>query len=551
MNFYPGEHLMDSMLIVANVSSFSMRATENATIFCTLPWCHPSFVFHDLETVQMKGITFNGCEFILYAVTGKVEIVKSSFVNHTAPQCGIRGGVLIFDDFGPVLSVLFKQCTFSDNTGESGVIVDYMTKNLTVDQCTFKNNHGSSGISGAIFKPGGFLDSHVRILNSYFIHNKAKGEGGAVSISAGGSVHIANCHFIDNVAEGRQAGAVMASSSQVIITKSYFSNNVARSNSGYGGALSAYVSEGGLIITDSYFSDNAAGPISGNGGAVYTARTKHFQSAISTNQLGYNIIISGNTFANNLAIGGGGGAIMLSIVSDVFYQSCSISLKGNTFIHNMAAYCGAVQITRDNRYCLSATISKNTFTHNSAVGKVAGNDTGGALCIRNASYALVLDNTFSHNTAAGNAGVMQADNSDITIRRSTFSSNVAGGDGGVLFTRSLPTNYTITDSNFTYNKAGGDGGVLYIETAKSQVKIRRGNFAFNQATDRGGAIAINGTDLSISGASVCEENTAKLGGVVSACKSKVKISNPNIPPTPDPVYSFCSLYDCTNAMHST
>ena len=547
MNFYPGEHIMGSTLLrVTNVSSFSMIATRNVTIFCTLPWCHVSFAFSDLETVQIRGITFNSCEFDLSDITGKLEIVKSSFVNHTAPQCGTSGGILVFSPFQPpVYSVLIKQCTFSDNTGETGVIFDALIQNLTVDQCTFKNNHGSSWIAGAIFKPSGSSDSYVRILNSNFSHNKAESSGGAVAIQIAGTTYIANCHFSDNVAGG-SGGAVAAYSKQVIITKSYFSDNVA----GYGGAVYAYGSNKGVIISDSYFSDNAVvhrNGSSGGGGAVSILRTDDDQWVVS------NTIISGNTFANNLAIGGGGGAINLYIAPDNGYIRFNNSFKGNTFIHNKAASCGAVQITKiDYAYSYRATFSKNTFTHNSAVGKVAGNDTGGALCIRNAYSALVLDNTFSHNTAVGNAGVMQVDDCDtVTIRRSTFSSNAAGGDGGVLFTQSLSTNYTITDSNFIYNKAGGDGGVMYVETVKSRVKIRRGNFAFNHATHRGGAIAINGTDLSISGASVCEENTAKLGGVVSACKSKVKISNPNISPTPDPVYSFCSLYDCTNAMHST
>ena len=167
------------------------------------------------------------------------------------------------------------------------------------------------------------------------------------------------------------------------------------------------------------------------------------------------------------------------------------------------------------------------------------------MCISKAS-ALISDNTFSHNTAAGDAGALRVDDCDIvTIERSKFSNNAAQGNGGVIHTYNFSTNYTITYSTFTNNRAGGDGGVMYVESASSQVKIRKGTFSYNQATDRGGVIAINGSTLLISGANICNNNnTANLGGVISACKSKVRISHPKIPATLDPIYSFCTLYDC-------
>ena len=133
----------------------------------------------------------------------------------------------------------------------------------------------------------------------------------------------------------------------------------------------------------------------------------------------------------------------------------------------------------------------------------------------------------------------------VTIDRSKFSNNAAQGNGGVIHAYYFSTNYTITHSSFINNQAGGDGGVMYVESASSQVKICKNTFSYNHATDRGGVIAINGSTLLISGANICNENnTANLGGVVSACKSKVRISHPKIPGTPDPIHPFCTLYDC-------
>ena len=106
------------------------------------------------------------------------------------------------------------------------------------------------------------------------------------------------------------------------------------------------------------------------------------------------------------------------------------------------------------------------------------------------------------------------------------------------------TSYTITQTFFTNNQAGADGGVMYVHVGRagSQVKVSQSTFGINRAAGRGGAIAIAGSTLYIDTASIYK-NTAKLGGVASACKSNVKISDPNIRAKPDPMYSYCTLYD--------
>ena len=156
-----------------------------------------------------------------------------------------------------------------------------------------------------------------------------------------------------------------------------------------------------------------------------------------------------------------------------------------------------------------------------------------------------MDNNFSHNSAAGDAGVLQAEESDITVKGSNFSNNTAGGDGGVFHTYIYPTSYTITQTSFTNNQAGGDGGMMYVGRAGSQVKVSQTTFGINRAAGRGGAIAIAGSTLYINTTSIYK-NTAKLGGVASACKSNVKIANPKVRAKPDPVYKYCTLYDSSN-----
>ena len=538
LKFYPGNHLMDSQLSISYVNSFAMWAIKTATIFCRQPYGRYLFRFLEVNTVQISGITFNGCRLYLKnSGTGSVTtIIKSSFINKTK-CCSTGGGVLAISSSGQASSVLIKQCLFSNNTEGIGVIHDF-SHNLTVDQCTFKNNYDSYSEGGAIYKDG----EYVSILNSHFSHNKDIKGGGAVFIIAGqATATIANCYFSDNVA-GAFGGAVMALASPVVVTNCYFTDNI--TNNSLGGALYVYGSNGGVIITESHFSDNVAGPSFGNGGAVYIEgggigngyhRDNQATEALSLP----NVTMSGNTFEHNVASSGGG-----AIYSGVRYSS--ISLTKNTFSHNTAANCGAVKVSESYILHFNASFIGNIFTHNRAIGLVDGNNGGGGMCINRAS-ALISNNTFSHNSAAGDAGALRvdADCDIVTIERSRFSNNAAQGNGGVILAYNFSTNYTITHSSFSNNRAGGDGGVMYVESTSSQVKIYKGTFSYNLATNRGGVIAINGSSLLINGANICNNNnTADLGGVVSACKSKVRISHPKIPATPDPIHSFCTLYDC-------
>ena len=125
-----------------------------------------------------------------------------------------------------------------------------------------------------------------------------------------------------------------------MITNSYFTDNIAKPNGSDGGALYAYGA--GIIVKDSYFSDNMAEPRGSNGGAIFIkgASTQSVnQRDIKVADQSANVTISGNTFEYNRATDGGGGAIYSGV------QYSIISLIKNTFSHNTATNCGAVQIS--------------------------------------------------------------------------------------------------------------------------------------------------------------------------------------------------------------
>ena len=342
----------------------------------------------------------------------------------------------------------------------------------------------------------------------------------------------------------------LQSSSSVLIKQCTFSNNRL-----YGGALKTH-GVNNLVIDESTFVNNYSPRTSFGKGAIhirYGINTTILNSNFTDNHAvgndnggalyvdGGDITIINTTFVNNTALGGGGGALYSA------RRYTNIYLTNNTFSYNTAAYCGVMDI--DDFFHYHVNLTGNTFTYNRAVGQVAGNNGGGVICIRNASISL-MDNNFSHNTATGDAGVIRVDESHVTIQRSIFNNNTAGGDGGVFHTYFYPTTFTIVYTSFTDNQAGGDGGVMYVGRAGSYVTIVYSTFTSNSATNRGGALAVIGTTVHINGATI-SDNTAQLGEVVSACNSNVTFSAPQISPTQDPVYSFCSLYDSSGIVHQT
>ena len=554
-------------LSTVQVNSFTMGAAKPAPVNIVCDQQLPSgrlfwFTFTQVPTINISDITFVGCKISLSTgdtnKAGSVVFVRSSFVNATSSP-GDNGAVLDIRSVVYASSVVVKQCTFSDNSLGRSAIFHSNGYNLAVDQCVFKNNFALIGGNTGISDGGGALshsNGNLNILNSNFSNNQIANSfsGGAV-FTSGWSALIINCRFSGNRASGNAGAVCGLSSGPIIIINSSFSNNTVLSSSSLGGAIYAM----NVSITNSTFSDNGAGSTTSHGGAVYlNGGTANVTNSYFINNtaggrggaiavdLTKNIFVRNTTFTKNTAGVGGGGAIYAGGRNSNSYNA-NISLLNSTFTNNTAAYCGVMDI--DKLYRSNAKVVGNTFTYNRATGQDAENNGGGVLCVRNASVT-VLASSFSHNLATGYAGVLQVDESDITIEKCTFKNNTAGSNGGVLYSYFYPANYIIIDSLFTNNQAGGDGGVMFVGRAGSQVKVAGvSTFSYNSAKGRGGAIAIAGSTLYINGASLCKKNSAKLGRVISACKSKVVVS-PKLPSTTDPDYSFCTLYACSNATYT-
>ena len=81
--------------------------------------------------------------------------------------------------------------------------------------------------------------------------------------------------------------------------------------------------------------------------------------------------------------------------------------------------------------------------------------------------------------------------------------------------------------------------MLYIGRVNSRVTISQCVFTYNETSDRGGVAALIGSSLYIHvNRTHIFNNTARLGGIISACNSEVNVGAGELFMSADPVHSF-------------
>ena len=264
----------------------------------------------------------------------------------------------------------------------------------------------------------------------------------------------------------------------------------------------------------------------------YDNTAQNFGGAIHITGTRSSISVLDGIFVKNTAVTLGGGAIY----SNSHYSNVFIS--SSTFTHNTASYCSVLDV--DEYYHFNVSIIDSVFTSNTATGTLLG---GGVACIRNASVT-IRGSTYRNNHALLHGGVFHMDESHVLVDECSFLNNSATANGGVFYTYLHRSAYEVRRSEFSYNSAGEDGGVLYIGRVNSRVTNSQCVFTYNEASDRGGVAAMIGSSLYIDvNRAHIFNNTARLGGIISACNSEVNVGAGELFMSADPVYSFCTLYD--------
>ena len=537
-----------------------------------------SSIFHNNSADYYGGVLYVYDNYLRGTYQNRITITNSTFTNNRVSYGSDGGAICIRHSRGTiyysvVLSII--NSLFNNNIAGSngGAVYYYGDEEVTITHSMFTNSYAFGLYGGAIYST-----SSVRVTLCNITGNTANRQGGAIysssSVSAencnissnrGGAIYssfyviINNCAISDNIA-GTHGGAVYSRRSSVTVTNCNITGNTANLNGG------AIYSQNLVTISHSTLSDNTAitqgGAIysgseliceccvflnnsAADGGAVLVNDSSSFISCEFNNNTAQNfggaIHITGTDsstsvldaiFVNNIAVTLGGGAIY----SNSHYSN--VSITSSTFTHNTASYCSVLDV--DEYYHFNVSITDSVFTSNTATGTLVG---GGVACVRNASVT-IRGSAFRYNHALLHGGVFVMDESHVLVDESLFLNNSATANGGVFYTYLHPSAYEVRRSEFSYNSAGEDGGVLYIGLVKSRVTISQCVFTYNEASDRGGMAALIGSSLYVDvNRTHIFNNTARLGGIISACNSEVNVGAGELVKRADPVYSFCTLYD--------
>ena len=356
--------------------------------------------------------------------------------------------------------------------------------------CRFENNYAYSG-GGAVYSS---INASLHISESLFFQNKAKDDGGALSLHDDTTGNFFLCEFIGNVANS--FGAIVAyRKATLVINQCQFGENFAQDECGAVGSLS----ESTLNISRSRCFRNKA---NGHGGALEVLNQAY-------------CIISESSFVRNSAEQGGAIAaynqVQLTIDKSLLkendangyggaltiWENSDLHVRETTWIGNLASHGGAMCL-RDNVRC---TVERSDFDRNKV------DELGGAVSIIDTTVHLIETNFVSNEAEYGGA-LWSSHNSNISITNCLFCTNYADY-GGVFFTANLGS-IEVCNSSLTDNTAirGGVGTIAKHSYLKIQDSILANNTA-----DEIGALFLNEMITAEILNTTFRNNTARIIGV--------------------------------------
>ena len=547
LHFLPGEHSLDSTLLIKNSDSlYASSLDSNVTIACS--HSSASFEFSNISVVHISGLTFIGCTGNKFININQLTLEDSKFIgnkggNINGPALELIGSSakLIRTElshyYGSRVTLLL--CENGDNwrasydflqglnrndnlevSATAGGAIVSTHSNVTINGSVFEGNSAQAG--GAIFAE---QQSNITIINSTFVGNQATALqshqycyfGGGVLYSDDGSfVTIQDSTFERNTAHW--LGGVMATGLHgSIITTVTITNSDFISNSAiyFGGVLyngdHEYFS---VIIANNTFTDNSAydGGVLGMSHAVFAVisithseftnnNANQGDGVLYTYAEHSNITITHSEFTNNKGDG----------VLYTYAEHSNITITHSEFTNNNANQGGAVLYTCAEHS--NITITHSEFTNNNA------NQGGGVLHISDYhSNITITHSEFTNNNANQDGGVLYTDveHSNITITHSEFTNNNANQDGGVLRTYAEHSNIAITNSEFTNNNANQDGGVLRTYAEHSNIAITNSEFTNNNANQDGGVLRTYAehSNIAITNSNFTNNSANRDGGVL-------------------------------------
>ena len=550
MVFLPGDHVLDTNIIVAKVTRLTMYGESSLDNMATVV-CNGSVGLSFTSMVDFKihflMFTFCGRDSFL-SPASKYALLFESIAHAELVNCSFQGNLgaaLVVDNTNITLSgnndFTHNHCQtcvggggiaavssvlsfnginnfINNSAGYGGAI--YTSDNTVLSfngTSNFINNSAGDGHGGAIYISGntilGFNGTNIT-----FISNSAQLDGGAIYASDNTLLSFNGAsNFINNLAHNYGGGAISTSDNTVLNFNgaSNFINNVA----GYDGGGAIYASENTVLNfsgTNDFINNSA-----GYGGAIYTSDNATFSfngasnfinnladyggAIYTTDNTVFNFNGTSNFISNSAHYGG---AIYTSGHTTLYFNGTS------NFTSNSAGRGGAISISDNTVLSFNGT---SHFINNVAVG-----DAGGALYVYNYTVVHFIGaNNFTSNTAGDGGAIYISYHAVLSFSgASNFINNSAqyydSGAGGAIFVNdNTGVSFTGTN-NFTGNSADVYGGAIYAAGNASFCFNKSSKFINNSADDSGGAIYLNNATFSIlpDTTVLWENNHAILGGAI-------------------------------------
>ena len=432
-----------------------------------------------IASIKSTDLTVNGVTFtsnrvgndstsadggVIYASSGKLTVINSSFTSNTATK---HGGAICVSK----VELKITGSSFIENQAPNngGAIYIVSIDGAEISGSTFEGNESSLG--GAMY----VHDSVITYSNTTFKKNSSTNNGGAIDF-VGTTATLTDANLFEENTATNYGGAI------------YLSYINLEDGSKQGSVLT---------MTGGEFKNNSAT----NGGAV---------SGRTASDLTFNNV----KFTSNKATGDynngnnpGGGAIHIN--------TGKLTVVGGIFDGNSSGYYGGA-ITGDGT---AVTISNGTIIRNSKSA------TGAALYFKNSSNVIVDTITVENNAASG-SGVIYFNSGTNSLTNVTASGNTSN-KGGVFYISggtvtiadsTLNGNFATVDGSVLHSSGSSNVTVTNTEMKDNGKKINSETQAVDDYTNMGGAVYVEGNNnLKLEGCTITG-NGADLGGGIYSNK---------------------------------
>ena len=420
---------------------------NNIAFFGGVVYAVGSYVKEDNCTYSKNVAIKQGNTYNLGS-TSTFESKHSSYIDNNA----------LVDDASLFVSVngsssTFEHTTFSNNLG-NGLII--FSSNATFYDCTFESNEFEALVHNASFVLA-IYDGIVIVMNCSFINNTAN--SGVVFIALNSGVLTENSVFSDNKptdinSPSSLGGAVFVGGySEYVASQCIFRNNMA----GTGGAISA-VTNGNIEVKNTLFFNNTAN----FGGAITCGDSGHPNPTLTLTNTTFTHNKGGAIGATSCTIQSSG---YLSIQNNtglnlygVMYalQESSITFSGTVTI---ADNQGSILVFASNiTFDGEATLTNNTITNTSNGDVTTDYQQGGTITAIQSTLHFSGSVLLKNNKAQNGGAVLIIESQLYTEGMLTIASNTGTSTGGGIYAYLSQLNFVgkgLIQANEAVEKGGG------------------------------------------------------------------------------------------------